>query len=74
VLVAQLEGLLDAMLGPRLDEVELAVLEPQVGAVGVDEVARDLLALGLFAVLGASRASVPGIAQVGRPSKIYLDQ
>src|SRR5258708_4973139 len=43
--VAQLERLLDAMLGPRLDEVELAVLEPQVGAKGMDEVARDLLAL-----------------------------
>src|SRR5712664_3026861 len=43
--VAQLERLLDAMLGPRLNEVELAVLESQVCSIGVDEVACDLLAL-----------------------------
>src|SRR3954471_11878341 len=43
--VAELERSLGAVLGPRLDEVELAFLELEVGAEGVEEIARHFLAL-----------------------------
>src|SRR5262245_4478748 len=45
VLLADLERPLRAVLGARLHEVELVVLELQIGPEGVEQIARDLLAL-----------------------------
>jgi len=59
--VAQLEGLLRAVLGACLHEVELAVVELQVGTEGLEQVPGDLVALVSLRLLDEGEAGDAGL-------------
>jgi hypothetical protein len=61
VRLGQLEGLLRSVLGAGLHEVELAVLELEVGSEGVEEVARHLLSLVALQLLDQSEDTKEGM-------------